>query len=182
MLPQGLNPNRLLRSGPETADCSGEDGAEGAVPLHPAAHVLGSVRPAGNQKSGFQPGRKQVALQSLKAAASPPQGSRWTLQATTMDGDFVRACALALLWHWATGNPVLQLDSVFLSQQGLIIIQPDQMQVRHLLLFRPLLVYVFILWTGSDSLLPPDCQPHPDPYFGAHHGQSGLPAHSQVQI
>lgn len=33
----------LLCVCPETPDCSGEDGAEGAVPLHPSAHVLGSL-------------------------------------------------------------------------------------------------------------------------------------------
>ena len=31
----------------ETADCTNQDGGEGVVPLHPPAHVLGSVRPAG---------------------------------------------------------------------------------------------------------------------------------------
>lgn len=35
--------DHLLCVGAETADCSGEDGAEGAVPLHPSAHVLGSL-------------------------------------------------------------------------------------------------------------------------------------------
>lgn len=29
--------------GLETPDCPGEDGAEGAIPLHSLAHVLGSI-------------------------------------------------------------------------------------------------------------------------------------------
>lgn len=34
---------KLIILSPETPDCPGEDGAEGAVPLHPSAHVLGSL-------------------------------------------------------------------------------------------------------------------------------------------
>lgn len=37
----------LLLLGPETPDRAGEDGPPGALPLHPPAHVLGFVRPAG---------------------------------------------------------------------------------------------------------------------------------------
>ena len=37
------NDNPSLCSAAETPDCSGEDGAEGAVPLHPSSHVLGSL-------------------------------------------------------------------------------------------------------------------------------------------
>lgn len=33
----------FLIFGVETPDCSGEDGIEGAVPLHPSAYVLGSL-------------------------------------------------------------------------------------------------------------------------------------------
>lgn len=29
---------------------------------------------------------------------------------------------------------------------------------------------------------PPDCQPYPDPHFGANHGQFGLPPDLEVQI
>lgn len=38
---QNLNP--LLCLAAETSDRTGQDGSEGVVPLHPSAHVLGSL-------------------------------------------------------------------------------------------------------------------------------------------
>lgn len=35
---------------------------------------------------------------------SPPQGSRWTLQATTMDGDFVSVLSVAFLSQLVNAN------------------------------------------------------------------------------
>ena len=37
----------------ETPDRSDKDGAEGSVPLHPSAHVLDSLRPAGTQQDAI---------------------------------------------------------------------------------------------------------------------------------
>lgn len=38
----------------ETSDRAGEDGPEGSVPLHPSAHVLGSLRPAGDHQRSLR--------------------------------------------------------------------------------------------------------------------------------
>lgn len=58
------NPNPFLCLATETPDCAGEDGAEGAVSLHPSAHVLGSLWPAGNYQ--FSPSRLLYVTLKLK--------------------------------------------------------------------------------------------------------------------
>lgn len=131
---QWVTEGGCLCVGVETPDSPGEDGAEGAVPLHPTAHVLGSLRPAGQLPHTLAVQHNTVDLYrppGLVACATPPQGSRWTLQATTMNGDFVSIVFLSTfptLTQSPTKSPVFKL--LFLPPQGILIIQPDQMQVR----------------------------------------------------
>lgn len=80
----------------------------------------------------------------------------------------------------------------FFLQQGILIIQPDQMQVRDLTYFVVMLMILVPTCCWHElieqdlkerlAFFPPDCQPYLDPDFGANHGQCDLPADFQVQI
>lgn len=73
----------------ETPHCSDKNGAEGPLIVHPTSNVLDPLWPKGKIKPLFLLKGIIMCWQRKLNSTSLFKGSRWTLQATTMDGNFV---------------------------------------------------------------------------------------------